>query len=62
MVDLDSLLDPNRRAKLTEIKDLIHIWNRRNLTPIWKMTVVKTFFLAKLNQFLSLPNLSDMYD
>ena len=56
------MLDLNLSAKLTEIKDLINIWNRTYLTPIGKVTVIKTFFLAKLNYlFLSLPNPNDIY-
>ena len=57
------MLDLNLSAKLTEIKDLINIWNRRYLTPIRKVTVIKTpFFLAKLNHlFLSLPNPNDIW-
>ena len=61
-VDLDSMFDLNLSAKLTEIKDLINIWNRRYLTPIGKVTVIRTFFLAKLNHlFLSLPNPNDIW-
>ena len=61
-VDLDKMLDLNLSAKITEIKDLIKIWNRRYLTPIGKVTVIKTFFLAKLNHlFLSLPNPNNIW-
>ena len=32
-----------------EIKNPINIWKKRYLTPIGKVTIVKTFILAKLN-------------
>ena len=45
------------KTKLTEIKNLINIWDKRYLSPIEKVTLIKTFFLAKLNHlFLSLTN------
>ena len=52
-VDLDSMLDLNLSAKLTEIKDLINIWNRRYLTPIGKVTVIKTFFSGQIKSSVS---------
>ena len=51
------MLDINYEKKICEIKNLINIWEKRYLTPIGKVIVVKTFILAKLNHlFLGLPN------
>ena len=51
------MLEINYDKKICDIKNLINIWEKRYLTPIGKVTVVKTFILAKLNHlFLGLPN------
>ena len=47
---------------MIEIKALISKWNKRCLTPLGKITIVKTFLLAKLNHlFSSLPNPDDSF-
>ena len=56
-VDLSKMLEINYAAKMIEIKESIKHWNKRLLTPLGKVTVIKTFLLSKLNHiFLSLPN------
>ena len=56
-VNLSEMIDLNFKSKILEIKELIKIWNKRYLTPLGKITVIKTFLLAKLNHlFLTLPN------
>ena len=47
--NLMDMLEINYDKKICEIKNLINIWEKRYLTPIGKVTVVKTFILAKLN-------------
>ena len=55
--NLLDLLEINYEKKICEIKNLINIWQKLYLTPIGKVTVIKTFILAKLNHlFLGLPN------
>ena len=55
--NLTDMIDSNYKKKICEIKNLINIWEKRYLTPIGKVTVIKTFILAKLNHlFLALPN------
>ena len=55
--NLMDMLEINYDKKICEIKNLINIWEKRYLTPIGKVTVVKTFILAKLNHlFLGFPN------
>ena len=47
---------------MVEIKESIKHWNKRFLTPLGKVTVIKTFLLSKLNHiFLSLPNPDPTY-
>ena len=37
-----------------EIKKIINNWNKQYLTPIGKITIIKTFILSKLNHLLHL--------
>ena len=61
-VDLDKCVKTNYDRKIAEIQETISKWNKRYLTPLGKVTVIKTFLLAKLNHlFLALPNPGDMY-
>ena len=56
-VNLDNLIRINYDPYLKRMKGLIQQWNKRNLTPIGKITVVKSLILPVLNQlFISLPN------
>lgn len=55
-VDLETITDINYNLILPKVKSLIQQWNRRILTPIGRVTVVKTLILPKLNHlFISLP-------
>ena len=61
-VDLSKMVQINYSAKMVEIKESIKHWNKRFLTPLGKVTVIKTFLLSKLNHiFLSLPNRDPTY-
>ena len=43
--------------KIIEIRDTISKWNKRYLTPLGKITIVKTFLLSKLiHIFTALPD------
>ena len=54
--DLEDIVDINYNLQLPKIKALIKQWKRRILTPIGRITVVKTFIIPKLNHlFISLP-------
>ena len=37
------MIELNFNAEILEIKELIKIWNKRYLTPLGKITVIKTF-------------------
>ena len=56
-VDLLECTEINFSNQIVEIQKIINNWNKRHLTPIGKITVIKTFILSKLNHLLlSLPN------
>ena len=62
--DLRHMEDLNYKDKLQKIKKDINIWSKRNLTPLGKITVVKSILLPKLTHlFTSLPRpKSDIVD
>ena len=50
----------NFEEKIQKIRSLIKLWNRRYLTPLGKITVIKTLPLPILNHlFISIPNPSE---
>ena len=56
-VDLLECTEINFSNQIVEIKKYINNWNKQYLTPIGKITMIKTFILSKLNHLLlSLPN------
>ena len=56
-VDLDKIVNINYNERILQIKKLIKIWSKRNLTVIGKITVVKTLILPVLNHLIiTLPN------
>ena len=51
------MLTLNFTDKIANIKTKINYWNRRSLTPIGRITVIKSLLLSSLNHlFISLPN------
>ena len=58
--NLDTILEINYNEKIKEIKKEITQWSRRILTPLGRITILKTLLIAKLNHlFISLPNPSN---
>lgn len=56
-VTLDEMSSLNYEPKLSEIKSISNQWKLRKLTPIGKISVIKTLILPKLNHVvLTLPN------
>ena len=56
-VDLDKIVGINYKDKIAQVKNLIKIWQRRFLTPLGKVTVIKTLILPKITHLLiALPN------
>ena len=55
--NLKEMVDLNYAEKLVEIKKLFLNWSKRILTPLGKITVIKSLALSKINHLiLSLPN------
>ena len=60
--NLEDIENLNFTPKLTEIKNMLKLWRCRALTPIGKITVIKTLALSKLTHlFSSLPNPSQAF-
>ena len=56
-VNLPEMLELNFLHNIAQIRKLVSHWNKRYLTPLGKITVIKSIFLSKLNHlFSSLPN------
>lgn len=45
--EIDNIVTYNYEGKLEEVRRLLLVWSRRHLTPIGKITVLKTFALSK---------------
>ena len=55
--NLNTMVDINYTTKLKEIEMDIKHWTRRILTPLGRLTVLKTLLISKLNHLIiSLPN------
>ena len=60
--ELDNCIDLNFSEKMLEIKGIINKWNKRYLTPLGKVTVIKTFIMSGLNHLLlTLPNPNETF-
>ena len=53
VTSLSEMVDLNYEIKMKEIKSLIDKWSKRNLTPLGRITVVKTIVLSKLVHLFS---------
>lgn len=61
-VNLDEMMDINFKPKMEKVKNQLAQWERRNLTVIGKITVIKTVVLPKFNHlFMALPNPSQVF-
>ena len=55
-INLDNMIMKKFDNKIESIKSSITHWNRRNITPLGKITIVKSLFLPLLTHlFVSLP-------
>ena len=55
-VDLNCMEDMNYKYSIESVKELLNKWKKRFLTPLGKITVIKTLALPKFNHlFTSLP-------
>ena len=56
-VNLELTTTKNYQKAQIKINETIKSWNKRYLTPLGKITVIKTFLLSQLNHiFLAMPN------
>ena len=56
-VDMKKMLSLNYNPIINKIENILNRWNRRNLTPLGKITVIKTFIISSLNHlFSSIPS------
>ena len=61
-VEFDKMLELNLNLNFIKIRELVNIWSRRYLSPLGKISVIKTFLLPKLNHlFLSLPSPTELW-
>ena len=59
-IDLDEIVKINYEEKIIKIKNLIKRWQCRYITPLGKITVIKSLLLPILNHlFISIPNPSE---
>ena len=55
--DLDKMIENNYIPKVTQMEKILKQWNKRSLSPIGKITVIKTLVIPIFNLLLtSLPN------
>ena len=56
-VDLDSMVNENFTIKLQHLQNIAKQWAKRSLSPLGKITIIKTFMIAIFNHlFIMLPN------
>ena len=61
-VDLNNIIKLNYDKKLVKIKNIVKSWRRRILTPLGKITVIKTLLTSQLNHlFMSIPNPNELF-
>ena len=61
-VDLDEIVRLNFKDKIDEVKRDLAKWSKRNITPIGKITVIKTLIVSKLTYLLiNLPDPPDIF-
>lgn len=61
-VDLTNIPKLNYDKKLVKIKHIINQWSKRRLTPLGRITLIKSLLIAQLNHlFISLPSPSNTF-
>ena len=55
-VNLDQMAEINYSLAINKVKNTISFWKKRSLTPLGKITVIKTLILSRLNHlFMTIP-------
>ena len=61
-LDVLTIPEINYSTKLDEIRKILIVWKRRQLTPFGKITVLKTLAISKITHlFLTIPDPSDIF-
>ena len=56
-INLSQMIETNFEKALSSCKSVMNTWKKRNMSPLGRITVIKTFIFSKLNHlFMSLPN------
>ena len=56
-VGLEKMIEENYEIKLQQLEMVVKQWKKRALTPLGKITVIKTFIISAFNHlFIMLPN------
>ena len=56
-VNLNEMIHINFWPIMNKLEHLFHVWKQRHVTPLGRITIIKTFALSKLNHlFFSLPS------
>lgn len=50
--DLKNLMDINLKNKMKQMKNIMNSWAKRNLTPLGRITVLKTLVVSKITHIL----------
>ena len=59
-VNLENICELNYREKLHKMETIIKQWKKRNLTPVGKISLIKSLLISQFNHlFISLPDPSD---
>ena len=59
---LKDIVELNYKEKIIQIKNLLSAWSKRILTPIGKITVIKSLALPKINHLkFSIPNPNNLF-
>lgn len=54
---MNKICDLNFNKNMTKVNILLETWKKRNLTPIGRISVLKTFLISQFNHlFISIPN------
>ena len=61
-IDLHKITTLNFDKKIVKLKQIINMWNKRRLTPIGKITIIKSLLISQFNHlFISLPSPNEKY-
>ena len=57
-VNIHDMVLINYENKLDEMRKLINVWSKRNLTPLGKITVLKTLVISKITHYHTMPEVT----